>query len=125
MRAAGLDDLRPQALALMARLSFPALYDPTAPFLGLDESDHALLEAFYDEGPGVIDTLIRLGALRAMILPSLGASPSPFSDPDHHAELPENVSPYGRVLTAIPDRLRYRCVTLRIDGPTPRSPAAA
>jgi cation diffusion facilitator CzcD-associated flavoprotein CzcO len=31
MRAAGLDDPRPQALALMARLSFPALYDPTAP----------------------------------------------------------------------------------------------
>ncbi len=103
MRAAGLDDPRPQALALMARLSFPALYDPTAPFLGLDEADHALLEAFYDEGPGVIDTLMRLGALRAMILPSLGASPSPISDPDYHAELPENVSPYGRVLTAIPD----------------------
>ncbi len=38
-----------------------------------------------------------------MILPGLGASPSPVSDPDYHAELAENVSPYGRVLTAIPE----------------------
>ena len=103
MRAAGVEDPRQDAIALMARLSYPALYSPDAPNLGLDANDHALLAAFYDEGPGVVDALLRLGAVRAMILPGLGGSPSPVSDPDYHAELPENKAPYGRVLTAIPD----------------------
>lgn len=55
MRTAGAEDPREDALRLMARLAYPALYDPRAPQL------------------------------------------------DYHAEIPENVAPYGRVLTAIPE----------------------
>jgi 3-oxosteroid 1-dehydrogenase len=100
MRAAGASDPRDPALRLMARLSYPSLYDPEAPLLGLPANEHALLAAFYDHGAGVTDALIRLGAIDPMILPPLGFGPSPLSDPDYHAELPENAAPYGRVLTA-------------------------
>jgi hypothetical protein len=99
LRNAGLTDPRDGALKLMARLAYPSLYDPEAPNLGLTELQHGLLAAFYDKGSFVIDELIRLGAIDPMILPQLGYSPSPVSDPDYHAELPENQSPYGRVLT--------------------------
>lgn len=100
MRAAGLTDPRNAALKLMARLSYPSLYDPDAPRLGLPENEHALLAAFYDHGSDVTDELIRLGAIDPIILPPLGFGPSPIADPDYHAELGENAQPYGRVLTA-------------------------
>lgn len=103
MRAAGVVDPRADALRLMARLAYPALYDPQAPQLGIGAREHALLATFYDEGAAVVERLAQLGAINGMILPGLGASPSPVSDPDYHAELPENVAPYGRVITAIPD----------------------
>ena len=100
MRAAGVTDPRDKALELMARLSYPSIYDPEAPRLGLPSNEHALLAAFYDHGAGVTDVLIGLGAIDPMILPPLGFGPSPISDPDYHAELAENAAPYGRVLTA-------------------------
>lgn len=103
MRAAGAEDPREDALRLMARLAYPALYDPRAPQLGVGVREHALLATFYDEGAAVVERLAQLGAIHAMILPGLGGSPSPVSDPDYHAEFPENVAPYGRVLTAIPE----------------------
>lgn len=103
MRAAGRTDPREDALKLMARLSYPTLYAPEAPRLGLGTLEYDLLAAYYDEAAPAIDLLMQRGAINAMILPSLGYSPDPLSDPDYHAELPENVSPYGRVLTAIPE----------------------
>src|SRR5690606_15426087 len=62
MRAAGEVDPRDDALRLMARLAYPAVYDPQAPRLGLGAREHALLAAFYDEGAAVVDALSRLGA---------------------------------------------------------------
>lgn len=100
LRSAGLTDPRDGALKFMARLAYPSLYNPDAPNLGLTDLQHALLAAFYDNGSLVIDELLRLGAIDPIILPQLGYSPSPVSDPDYHAGLPENQSPYGRVLTA-------------------------
>jgi len=103
MRAAGAEDPRDDALRLMARLAHPGLYDALAPDLGIGGREHALLARFYDEGAAIVDRLAQLGAIRAMLLPGLGGSPSPIGDPDYHAEIAENRSPYGRVLTAIPD----------------------
>ncbi|MCB9748504.1 MAG: FAD-dependent oxidoreductase [Myxococcales bacterium] len=100
MRAAGLQDPRPQALALMAHLAYPASFDPESPTLGLSERAHELLAAFYDHGADVVDALTEAGALDLIILPPLGFGDSPISDPDYHAELPENAAPVGRVLTA-------------------------
>lgn len=101
MRAAGLEDPRDDALRYMARLSFPSLYDPAAADLGIGAHAYAMLAAYYDEAAPALATLMGVGAIHAMILPPLGNSPSPVSDPDYHAELPENKAPYGRVLTAI------------------------
>lgn len=100
MRAAGLEDPRDEAIALMARLAYPSIYDPASPTLGLSALAHELLATFYDEGPGVVDALSEAGAVDLIILPPLGFGQNPISDPDYHTELPENVSPYGRVLTA-------------------------
>ncbi|MCA9686721.1 MAG: FAD-dependent oxidoreductase, partial [Myxococcales bacterium] len=100
MRALGLEDPRDAALKLMAHLAAPARYDAGAADLGLGAHGLAMLETFYDRGAEVIDALTALGALDLMILPSLGFGESPISDPDYHAELPENLAPIGRVLTA-------------------------
>ncbi|WP_338046546.1 FAD-binding protein [Polyangium spumosum] len=105
MRAQGLTDPRDDALKLMARLSYPSLYDPAATWLGLPKREYDLLTAFYDNGSDVIDELTQLGALYPYIYPGFGFSPSPISDPDYHAGLPENVSPYGRVLGNAPPGL--------------------
>lgn len=103
MRAAGALDPRDDALKLMARLAYPALYRVDASDLGVGAGAHAQLARYYDEGAAIVDRLAALGAINAMLLPSLGASPSPVGDPDYHAELAENRSPYGRVITAIPE----------------------
>jgi 3-oxosteroid 1-dehydrogenase len=100
MRAKGFSDPRDSALKLMARLAYPALYDPAEPRLGLPRLQYELLAAFYDNAAPAIDRLTQLGALDPIILPSYGYSPNPVSDPDYFAELPENQAPYGRVLTA-------------------------
>jgi 3-oxosteroid 1-dehydrogenase len=100
MRARGFTDPREDALKLMARLSYPTLYDPAQPRLGLPRLQYRLLAAFYDQASPAIDRLIQLGALDPVILPNYGYSPNPVTDPDYFAELPENKAPYGRVLTA-------------------------
>lgn len=100
MRAAGLSDPRDDALSLMAHLAFPSLHDPQAPRFGISQEAYDLLEAFYDHGSDVVDALTAAGAIDLIILPPLGFGTSPISDPDYHAELPENAAPLGRVLTA-------------------------
>lgn len=83
------------------RPMFLAAYNPEDPLLGVGAHHHALLSAYYDEAAPALERMMALGAIDAMILPTLGSSPSPVSDPDYHAELAENKAPYGRVLTAI------------------------
>jgi hypothetical protein len=98
MRGHGLDDPRPAALKYMARLSYPALYDPGSPTLGLEQLAYDLIATFYDCGAPMVDELSASGALRSIMWPSLGLSTTPVSDPDYHAELPENEAPAGRLL---------------------------
>ena len=50
MHAAGLDDPRDDALALMARLSYPSFYDREAPRFGLASEQLEMLETVYDTG---------------------------------------------------------------------------
>ena len=103
LRSRGVDDPRDDALRLMARLSYPSVYDPDADHLGLDERHHRLLAAFYDNASPVIDELARLGALRSMPQPLFGEQVGDvdWAIPEYHAELPENKAPYGRTL--LPD----------------------
>ena len=101
MQGLGLTDPRQDALSLMAHLAHPSIYDPASPRFGLSQLAFDLLAAFYDHGSEVIDALTAAGAVDLIILPPLGFGTSPISDPDYHAELPENLAPIGRVLTAI------------------------
>ena len=89
MRALGLEDPKGPALRLMASLSFPALYDPESPTLGLSDNAFSLIETFYDRGAEAIDFFAEIGATTF------------YSDeevPDYFARHPENAAPYGRLL---------------------------
>ncbi|HEY7034077.1 MAG TPA: FAD-binding protein [Thermomicrobiales bacterium] len=113
MKAKGLPaDPKPDALKLMARLSYPQLYDPDAPTLGIPQLNYDLISTYYDTGAAMVDTYEQWGALSSMIQPGFGYSgkPTDIGDPDYHAELPENKSPFGRLL--LPDASNGRKGTI-------------
>lgn len=100
MRELGLEDPREDAIRVMARASYPSLYDPEVEYFGLHEADYELIEAFYDNSSPTFELLDRVGALKTMIQPTFGFSEKPeISDPDYYADMPENKAPYGRGLT--------------------------
>jgi len=97
MRDRGLTDPRADALKYMARLSYPALYDPGSPTLGLGKLEYKLIGTFYDKGSGAIDALGTIGALQTEFNgPGLAGGAN--GDPDYGAELPEDKAPFGRHL---------------------------
>jgi succinate dehydrogenase/fumarate reductase flavoprotein subunit len=102
MRAKGLTDPKPDALKLMARLSFPQLYDPESPTLGLSQLNYDLMDTYYDVGAPMVDTYEEWGALYSAVQPGFGYSgqPTDIGDPDYHADLPENKAPNGRLILA-------------------------
>jgi hypothetical protein len=94
MQAAGIDDPRVDALGYMARVSYPAAYDPEAPYLGLLPTEYAMLETYYDRGAEVMSRLSAMGAA-PMESPWLQWDGRPF--PDYY-EFPENKAVRGRGL---------------------------
>jgi succinate dehydrogenase/fumarate reductase flavoprotein subunit len=92
MRAVGVEDPRPDALAYMARVGYPGAYDPEAPCHGVPADDFALLQAYYDRGVEVMDGLGRLGAVH-MEAPWMAWDGQMF--PDYY-EFPENRAVRGR-----------------------------
>jgi succinate dehydrogenase/fumarate reductase flavoprotein subunit len=99
MRKAGLSDTRADALKYMARFSFPQIYTPDSPTLGLDALVYRRLEAFYDNGSATIEHLDKLGAAKYDTF-KVGGNPSP----DYADHLPENKVPKGRSLTPVNDK---------------------
>jgi succinate dehydrogenase/fumarate reductase flavoprotein subunit len=105
MLAAGKTDPREDALKYMARLSYPQLYDPESPTLGLQQLNYDLIATFYDTGSVAVDAFESWGALYSRIQASFGYSEMPdFADPDYSADLPEDKAPYGRGIQPDPDR---------------------
>ncbi|MGH2618080.1 MAG: FAD-dependent oxidoreductase, partial [Thermomicrobiales bacterium] len=104
MLAAGKTDPREDALKYMARLSYPQLYDPESPTLGLFQPNYDLIATFYDTGSVAVDAFEEWGALYSRIQASFGYSEDPIADPDYNADLPEDKAPYGRGLQPDPDR---------------------
>src|SRR6267378_568742 len=88
MQAAGVDDRKEDALAYLARLARPLLFDPSDPSLGLPHWEYELFEALYDNA----DTAFRA-------LEAFGVELEQDADfPDYHMHLPEVNAPRGREL---------------------------
>ncbi len=90
MRAEGVEDPKGPALRYMAWQSYPQLYNPDHPTLGLPADSYAMIETFYDNGPAAIDYLIETGAADFYTDMEL---------PDYYAEHPDNRAPYGRKIS--------------------------
>jgi 3-oxosteroid 1-dehydrogenase len=100
MKELGLADPREPFIAYCARYSYPQVYDPKSPTMGLPKSVYELIAAFYDNGSLMIDALRGMKALRVgryHILPESEAQDLP--DYFEHAE--ENKAPRGRGLGAL------------------------
>lgn len=89
LRAAGVPDEREDALRYMARLARPERYDADCPRFGLPSEDFELLEAFYDHAAEAVEALEAQGAISLYQADMI---------PDYYAQLPENKTPYGRVV---------------------------
>lgn len=88
MRADRLIDDRTSALRYMARSGYPTLYQSDHETLGLPAPTFRLLEAFFDRGCEVLDRLTELGAWELEAV----------AYPDYYADLPEDLTPIGRVI---------------------------
>lgn len=93
-KALGIEDQREDALRYMARYSFPHLYNPDSPTLGLPEHAYSLLEVYYDTGSEMADFHQNIGSLD--ILQEINWTGAPQVDYQDH--LPENKGIRGRSL---------------------------
>jgi hypothetical protein len=89
MRAQGVTDDEDDYLRYTARLSQPQAYSPSSPTLGLTRWDYDLLKAIYASASPAAELLREKGALDYRHCPDV---------PDYWSELPEDATPYGRVL---------------------------
>lgn len=89
MRAAGMQDPKPDFLRYVARLTQPQYYDANLPRFGLSEWEYAMCEAIYDSASPAAELLAEKRAL-----PYRHVAPVP----DYFAELPEDKAKTGRVL---------------------------
>ena len=94
LRAAGYTDHKVDAIRYMARLSRPHMYRADAERFGLPEWEYELIEAFYDHAADAAQFLEDVGAIHAHHAVEI---------PDYYAKLPENKTPYGRVLQPFDD----------------------
>ena len=95
LRQQGIRDEKADAIAYMARYSFPQLFDRASATYGLEERDYKLIEAFYDNGSEAIDRLRELDAVQFKQF-RLFQLDEPA--PDYADHLPENKVPSGRAL---------------------------
>ncbi|HEU0164513.1 MAG TPA: FAD-binding protein [Thermomicrobiales bacterium] len=97
MAAAGLKDNREDAIRYMARVAFPADYNPEDAKLGLMDHDFEMLSAYYDTGSEAMKTLEDAGA--ATYLTSINTLTGSIQA-DYVDHLPEDTSPIGRSIVA-------------------------
>lgn len=95
LQARGVEDRKVDFLRYVARYSYPFLYDPRHPTLGLPELAYRLMAAYYDHGNEMVQHLAAIGALQSRTFMSYdGVS----YVPDYQEHLPENTTPRGRML---------------------------
>jgi 3-oxosteroid 1-dehydrogenase len=88
LRAAGTIDNRDDCLRLMARGTYPWLYNPNDPQLGLPAHEYNNLAAFYDNASQAIDYMTQIGAINFTQSMSV----------DYVDHAPENKVPAGRLV---------------------------
>jgi len=93
-REKGIEDPKADALRYMARYSYPQLYNPQAPRLGLPENEYALMDTYLDNAPAMVDFLEGCGALQSIQEINWTGQPQV----DYMDHLPENKGIRGRVL---------------------------
>lgn len=93
-RELGIADPKEDALRYMARYSYPHLYNPNAPRLGLPENEFALLEVFYDKASEMVDFMWDCGAVKSIQETNWLGKPQV----DYMDHLPENKGIRGRTL---------------------------
>jgi succinate dehydrogenase/fumarate reductase flavoprotein subunit len=84
------DEPREETLRRMARFSYPQLYDPNSPTLGLPQNEYELLCALYDEGPVAVDQLAKMGALISQPAESAFGPMPDYFDPTREDATPRD-----------------------------------
>jgi 3-oxosteroid 1-dehydrogenase len=90
----GIADPKEDALRYMARCSYPQLYNPDDPKLGLPENEYALIDTYYDNASKMVDYLLENDAVKS--IQEINWTGKPQVDYADH--LPENKGIRGRVL---------------------------
>lgn len=93
-REKGIADVKEDALRYMARYSYPQLYNPEAPRLGLPENAFALIDTYYDRASEMVEFLEDCEAVHSIQEINWTGKPQV----DYMDHLPENKGVRGRVL---------------------------
>jgi len=90
----GIKDVKEDAIRYMARYSYPHLYNPQVPRLGLPENEFALIDTYYDRASEMVEFLGDCGAVQSIQEINWTGKPQV----DYMDHLPENKGVRGRVL---------------------------
>ncbi len=90
----GIIDSKEDAIRYMARYSFPQLYNPEDPHLGLPENEYNLITTYYDTASRMVDYFWDIGAIKSIQEINWTGNPQV----DYMDHLPENKGIRGRVL---------------------------
>jgi len=90
----GITDSKKDATHYMARLSYPQLYNPDDPLLGLTQNDFDLIDTYYDEAQQAVKFLEDCGAIKTINEINWTGKPQV----DYMDHLPENKGIRGRCL---------------------------
>jgi succinate dehydrogenase/fumarate reductase flavoprotein subunit len=88
LQEAGQEDPRQDFISLLARVGRPLLYDPADPHFGLPAWEFELIETYYDHAAEAWAHMEQLGAMKTMHTPEWST----------YNELPQDKSPFGRVM---------------------------
>jgi 3-oxosteroid 1-dehydrogenase len=100
MNEAGLSDPKEDRLKYMARYSFPHLYQPDEPQLGLDDHDWIMINAYYDTSPEAMAYLEDVGAAKWAMQQIYGRTDGQLNV-DYQAQFEEDVQKEGGTLCAL------------------------
>ena len=100
MADAGLQDPKEDRLKYMARYSWPHLYQPDDPQLGLDDHDWTMINAYYDTSPEAMAYLESVGAAKWAMQMIYGRTDGQLNV-DYQAQFDEDVQKEGGTLCPV------------------------